>query len=153
MKSSIWEESLGAFYRELAEPTPAPAAVTASAVSARLGLALLIKTLRVVERRKSFAGDRQRLSAMIEAALEESAALARAADEDITGEPERKQRDIPMQAARAADAGLALCIEARSIVTGAVAADLESANLLLAAAQRAILHCVNTNDAQARRAD
>lgn len=134
-----------ALYGALAAPAPAPAAVTAAAVSARLGLALLIKALEVVGRRKNFSGDRDALRASIEHATQESAKLAQAADEDIHADPEQRREGVPMKAARAAESGLRLCEQARSIVTGAIAADLEAAVILLRAGRSAIYACVRSN--------
>jgi formiminotetrahydrofolate cyclodeaminase len=142
---SIWNESLESLYRDLAAPKPAPAAVTAAAVSARLGLALLIKTLEIVGRRRSFSGDAEKVRALIDAARAESEKLAEAAGEDITADPERRRSEVPMKAAHAAKSGLTLCSEAREFVTGAVAADLEAAALLLQAGLSAIQVCVRSN--------
>lgn len=148
MKQSIWNQPLKSLYRDLAEPAPAPAAVTAAAVSARMGLALLIKVLEVAGRRKNFGGDRERLRKMIEAARVESLMLAEAADEDIVAGAEQRRSEVPLKAAHAAEAGLALCAEARGVVTGAVAADLEAAALLLEAGVRAIQVCVRSNQSR-----
>lgn len=147
MTHSIWNETVESLYQSLAAPKPAPAGVTAAAVSARLGLALLIKTLEVVRKRKTFSGDAGQVGAWIEAARRESATLAEAADEDITAEAARRRSEVPMKAALAAEAGLALCAEARGVVTGAVIADLEAAALLLQAGLSAIHICVRSNSA------
>lgn len=150
--NSIWTKPLEALYLDLAAAQPAPAAVTAAAVSARLGIALLIKALEVVGRRKRFAGDREQLSALLKAARAESDRLAEAADEDIAADAERRRREVPMKTARAAEAGWALCGEARKLVTGAVVADLEAAAVLLGSAVQAIHICVRSNATAARRA-
>jgi|HubBroStandDraft_4_1064222.scaffolds.fasta_scaffold935837_1 formiminotetrahydrofolate cyclodeaminase len=142
---SIWNETLESLYQDLEAAKPAPAGVTAAAVSARLGLGLLIKTLEVARKRKNFSGDAKQAGALIEAARRESAKLAAAADEDITADAARRRSEIPMQAAGAAEAGLALCEDARGIVTGAITADLEAAALLLQAGLRAIQVCVRSN--------
>lgn len=113
-----------------------------------MGLALLIKTLQVILKRKSFTGDRTELAAWIESAQEHSAVLTQAADDDTTAGPDRRREEIPMRAARAASAGMELCAKARGIVTGAVAADLEGAAALLAAADRTIRLCVASNQAR-----
>ena len=148
---SIWNESLESLYRDLEAAKPAPAGVTAAAVSARLGLGLLIKTLEVVRKRKNFSGDGEQVGALIDAARRESATLAGAADEDITADAERRRSEVPMKAARAAEAGLALCAKARGVVTGAIAADLEAAALLLQAGLSAIQICVRSNSASYTR--
>lgn len=145
MSGSIWNQPLESLYDGLAAAKSAPAAVTASAVSARFGLALLIKILEVTLRRKTFSGDPAQFNAMIEAARAESAKLAQAADDDTNSGPDRRRSEIPMIAAQAAEAGLAQCASARPFITGPIAADLEAAILLLEAARRAILVCLESN--------
>lgn len=153
--NSIWDEPLESLYEGLAAAKPAPAGVTAAAVSARLGLALLIKTLEITARRRDFGGDAETVRGWIDAARRYSVILAEAANDDIVGPPERKRIEIPMNAARAAAAGLDLCAEAAGVVRGAVAADLGAAAALLCAAVRAIGMCVDSNagelDAEKRR--
>ncbi len=146
--SSIWNESTESLYRDLAEPKPAPAGVTAAAVSARLGMALLIKGLEIVGKRKTFAGDREKLRKLIETARRESAKLAEAADEDIVADADHRRSAVPMKAAQAAEAGLEICHAARSIVTGAITADLEAAALLMKAGLDAVHACVRSNQAR-----
>ena len=145
MDESIWRKPLDSLYEDLAAPKPAPAGITAAAVSGRLGLGLLIKVLEIAGRRKSFAGDRDKLAGWIEAARREADKLAEAADEDIFADGSRRRSEIPMKAARAAESGLAICAEARGVATGAIAADLEVADRLLAAARAAILLCADAN--------
>ncbi len=145
MSQSIWVGSFESLYQDLAAPNPAPAAVTAAAVSARLGVALLIKVLEIVSNRKSFSGDVEKVRAIIDAARRESATLAQAADDDITANSVRRRSEVPMQAADAAEAGLKLCREARAVVTGAIVADLETAVLLLQAGRDAIERCLRAN--------
>lgn len=145
MNDSIWSKPLESLYEGLARPTPAPAAVTAAAVSARLGLALLIKALEVVGKRNSFAGDRIRLRELIDNARLEAAKLAEAADQDIAADDDSRRSEIPMKAARAADEGSRLCDEARAFVTGAILADLDAAEFLLDAAAQAIHACLRVN--------
>jgi formiminotetrahydrofolate cyclodeaminase len=142
---SIWNGPMEALYQDLAAAKNAPAAVTAAAVSSRLGVALLIKVLEIVGKRKSFSGDTEKLNAIIDAARRESSKLAQAADDDITADAERRRREVPMQAADAAQAGLKLCREARAVVTGAIVADLEAAVMLLQAGREAIERCVRAN--------
>ena len=145
MTDSIWNESLESLYQNLEAAKPAPAGVTAAAVSARLGLGLLIKTLEVVRKRKNFSGDGIRVRAVLDAARRESSKLAEAADDDITAMPDASAARIPMLAAQAAESGLALCAEARGAVTGAIVADLEAATLLLQAGLNAIHVCLRSN--------
>ncbi len=143
----------------LQEPGSAPAAVAVSAVAANLGLGLLIKVLEITGRRKSFTGDSQQLRALIEAARRESERLRSLADEDIAAVRQfvgsenpaaaRNAIEVPMRAARAAVAGLDLCVEAagtvRGLTQGLLAADLGAAEILLSAAVRAILLSVDFN--------
>jgi formiminotetrahydrofolate cyclodeaminase len=150
MTDSIWNKPLELLVQNLEAPKPAPAAVTAAAVSARLGLALLIKVLEIVRRRKNFAGDGTRVQLMIDAAREESVKLAQAADDDITGDAGRKRSEIPMLAAQAAESGLALCAEARGAVTGAITADLDAAVFLVEAGLGAIQTCLRSNATESR---
>ncbi len=139
----IWKEPLESLYDGLAAAKPAPAGVTAAAVSARFGVALLIKTLEITKR-----GHAETVRGWLAAARRCSEILAEAANDDIVGPPERKRIEIPMNAARAAAAGLDLCAEAAGVVRGAVAADLGAAAALLCAAVRAILLCVDSNAGQ-----
>jgi formiminotetrahydrofolate cyclodeaminase len=125
----------------LAAAKYAPAGVTAAAVSARFGMALLIKTLEITARR----GHAEAVRGWLTAARRYSEILSEAANEDIVGTPERKRIEIPMNAVRAAVAGLDLCAEAAEVVRGALAADLGVAALLLCAAVRAVLLCVDSN--------
>jgi formiminotetrahydrofolate cyclodeaminase len=153
--SSIWSEPIESLYAGLAAAKPAPAGVTAAAVSARFGMALLIKTLEITGRRRDFAGDAVALGGWLTAAQRYSAILAEAANDDIVGAAERKRIEIPMNAARAAAAGLDLCAEAAGVVRGALAADVGVAAVLLCAAVRAIVVCVDSNagglEAEGRR--
>jgi formiminotetrahydrofolate cyclodeaminase len=137
----IWDESLESLYAGLAAAKPAPAGVTAAAVSARFGLALLIKTLEITARRD---GSPQ-LRLWIDTARREADVLAEASNNDIVAAPERKRIEIPMIAARSAAAGLDLCAEAAGSVRGALAADLGVAAMMLCAAVRGILLCVDSN--------
>lgn len=145
MTVSVWATPVETLYQELMLPKPAPASVVAAAVTARMGIALLIKTLAVVGNRKSFDGDRNKLKTLTEAAQRESAKLAEAADDDVTGAPERKLSEVPMNAAAGCEAALLLCAEARAIASGSVAVDIEVAVLLLTAAHRSVLMCVGSN--------
>ncbi len=145
---TIWEAPLESLYEGLASAKPSPAGVTAAAVSARLGLALLIKTLEITVNRRGFTGEAAKLRLWINNARRYSEILAEAANDDIAAAPERKRIEIPMNAARSAAAGLDLCAEAAGFVNGPVAADLGAAAMLLCAAVRAILLCVDSNAGQ-----
>jgi formiminotetrahydrofolate cyclodeaminase len=150
MDASLWPSTIASFCEDVAGSNPAPAGVAASAVAASLGLSLLIKVLEIAGRRKSFAGDAQKLRALVHSAHRELAELKSAADDDIqavrTGG--RNAIEVPMRAARAAVAGLDLCVEGTGIegvTKGLAAADLGAAVLLLSGAARAILLCVAFN--------
>ena len=146
MDASIWAGTLDSFRERVAGTDAAVAGVAAAAVSASLGLSLLIKVLQITGRRKSFSGDREQLGAWVEAARKLSANLARAADDDIArATSPAKAIEAPLGAARSAAAGLNLCAEAAAVVRGSVAADLGVAAFLLASAVRAILLCVEFN--------
>ena len=130
--------TLDSFYDELSSKQPAPAGVAAAAVSARLGIALLIKVLEI----------RRQPAARIETARREAAILKQAAEDDIqalTAEHPAFSVEIPMRAARAATAGLQLCANTAGSIRGMIAADLGAAAALLAGAARAILLCVEFN--------
>lgn len=153
MQDSIWQSTLAAFCDHVAAVQPGPAAVSASAVAGGLGLGLLIKVLDIVRRRKSFTGDLEAVTALIDAARHESLNLREAADADIValhesgGNPfaAKSVIEVPMAAARAAGAGVDLCASAAALIHGPPAADLGSAVLLLSASLRATLLCVEFN--------
>ncbi|MEI9813741.1 MAG: hypothetical protein WDO18_14320 [Acidobacteriota bacterium] len=145
MAVSVSAMTVESLCQELALPQPAPASVVAAALTARMGIALLIKALAVVGNRSSFDGDRDKLKVLTEGADRESAKLAEVAEDDVSGSPERKRSEVPMNAALAAEAALVLCSEARPLATGSVAVDIEIAVLLLTAAHRSVLMCVGSN--------
>jgi formiminotetrahydrofolate cyclodeaminase len=139
---------------------PIVAGVAVSAVSAGLGMALLALTLKVASRRKDFAGDRTRLTRLLDAVNKESVKLVRYADQDIAAyqnyrDSLKRKRGIaaalrriiqtPLEAASSAARGLDLCAEAVSLVPLSVASDLGAAEALLAGAVRAILLTVDVN--------
>jgi hypothetical protein len=119
--------------------------VVAAAVTANLGLSLLIKTLAITGSNKE----------LLEAARLEAAHLRGAADDDIGAVMElirardavalRQAIEAPMRAARATVAGLELCAKASGVVKDALAADLGAAQALLSGALRAILICIDAN--------
>jgi formiminotetrahydrofolate cyclodeaminase len=167
MEGSIWSATLVEFREKTAGMDPVPAGVAVSAVTASLALALLVKVLEITRGRKTFAGDTQKIEALIEAARRESVELARLADEDMrvfnsymdsvrlpkTPERERAMEAamraairVPMDAARSAVRGLDFCKEASAIgVTGLTGADLGAAVALLSGAVDAVLLSVESN--------
>jgi formiminotetrahydrofolate cyclodeaminase len=159
MSESVWKSTLGDFRDRLAGRESVPAGVSVAAVSASLGLSLLIKVLEIVRRRKDFAGDPAKIAELLASARAESAKLDRAADEDIVafaeymasrgtpGEAAALQRAIqtPLGAARAAAAGLQLCSEAIVVTPASIAPDLGTATLILAGSVRSMLLSVESN--------
>jgi formiminotetrahydrofolate cyclodeaminase len=168
---SLWKTTLENFRDRVANAEPAPAGVSVSAVSARLGLGLVEKVLRIVSQRKDFSGDLGPVRQLGDAARTESARLARYADEDIAAFNEymacrrlakdtpqqREEREcaiaaalrttieVPMNVARSAIACIDLCTGAAGFVHAFVAADLGAAAELLAGAVRATLLSVDFN--------
>jgi formiminotetrahydrofolate cyclodeaminase len=153
------------FRNRVASTEPTPAGVSVSAVSASLGFSLVEKALRIAGQRKDFAGDRQKLDFLIEAAQNASSHLARWADEDAWAFHQdlaakrlqdaaaidvalRRAIQVPLQIAREAVSGLDLCGIASGFIHQAVAADLGTAAILFAGAARAILLSVDSNLAQ-----
>jgi len=160
MEDSIWATTLAGFRSESGGADPVPAGVAISAVTASLALALLAKVLTVTGNRKSFAGDRQRLAALLGAARAESTLLTHLADDDIQAFNQymeckrqgeeltaaiRNAIEVPMKAARSALRGLDLCAEAAGMMQGLTAADLGAAAALLSGALRAMLLSVDFN--------
>jgi formiminotetrahydrofolate cyclodeaminase len=142
MSGSIWDGTLASFRDQVGSGQPMPAGVSVAAVTASFGLGLLIKVLTISHQR----------SDLVEAARRESDRLARAAEEDIIAFNRREKAgmiEVPMNAARAAAAGLDLCAEVADVIRGHIAADLGVAAILLSGAVRAMLLCVDFNKAPA----
>jgi formiminotetrahydrofolate cyclodeaminase len=174
MESSIWSSTLESFLDRMAGPEPTPASVTAAAVTASFASALLIKVLEISGKRKDFAGDRQQLAELIEAARAEKAKLAQAADEDIlafrsymdhlriprvAGEGERQSGffaaarravEVPMSAARSAVRSLEVCVVAIDLASSHVVADVGGAAVLLSGAVRTMAVSIDSNLRQLR---
>jgi formiminotetrahydrofolate cyclodeaminase len=145
VNASLWSETLAGFREKAAGTDPVPAGVAISAVTASLALALLVKVL-------SIAGRKRDVSALLDRGRAESARLADLADRDIRAfdqymatRDSRPAIEVPMEAARAAVRGLALCAEAGEFVKGLTAADIGAAALLLSGAIRAMLLSVDFN--------
>ncbi len=171
MQASLWGLSLEEFREKVASNDTTVAAVSVATVTAASALNLVVMVLDVIGKRKGFAGDRNRLEALSDAAREESDRLTRYTDEDPAAyagvmrsvrmpkntEAERQERaramaqalrratDVPLAAARTAVAGLNICAEAAEMAHGAVAADLGGGAMLLAVATRAMLLSVDAN--------
>jgi len=153
---SVWNETLEGFRKRLAGTDPAPAGVTAAAVTATLALGLLIKVLEITRNRKSFSGDPQQIEKLARAAANESTRLAQYADEDIAAYKEylasrrsaaalRQAIEVPLSAARAAAAGLEFCAQSAGLVPGALSPDLDAARTLLTGALRAMFFSIEAN--------
>src|SRR5271165_3554116 len=83
MADSIWKSTLGQFRDQLAGSAPVPAGVSVAAVSASLGVSLLIKVLEITRRRKDFHGDPEKIEQLLISARAASRELDRYADEDV----------------------------------------------------------------------
>jgi methenyltetrahydrofolate cyclohydrolase len=160
MEGSIWTATLASFRDRVASAEPAPAGVSAAAVSATLGLGLLAKVLEIASKRKDFAGDRELAAALLDEARTLSQTLSQLADEDIEafhqyldclrrkqpiGAAIRRAIEIPLNIARAAASGFDLCEKATGLVHTFIAPDLGAASTLLRGAVRATLFSVNFN--------
>jgi formiminotetrahydrofolate cyclodeaminase len=159
MADSIWKSRLEEFRDQLASRDPIPAGVSVAAVSASLALSLLIKVLEITRRRRDFQGDPAKIEELLASARAESKKLELYADEDIAAFAEymasrrtpnevtalRRAIEVPLQAARAAAAGLKLCAESAAITPASIAPDLGAAALLLTASVRAMLLSVESN--------
>jgi formiminotetrahydrofolate cyclodeaminase len=159
MPESVWKSTLADFRDRLAGRESVPAGVSVAAVSASLGLSLLIKVIEISRKRKDFAGDPEKIEALLAQARAESAKLDRSADEDIVAFAEymasrgtpgeavalEKAIQTPLGAARAAAAGLQLCSEAMAVTPASIAPDLGTAALILAGSVRSMLLSVESN--------
>lgn len=168
MPDSIWTAPLATFRDRVAGLEPVPAGVSAAAVTASLGLGLLMKVLEIASKRKDFAGDRKLVANLLHEARNKSQILAHLADEDIaafrqyldclrqkesTDAAIRKAIAIPLGIARAASSGIKLCQQATGLVHKFVAPDLSTASALLSAAVRSTLTTVESNVEQLPEAD
>ncbi len=160
MSDSIWSATLEQFRDRVASIEPVPAGVTAVAVSATLALALLSKVLQVTRKHREFAGDPELIGALLDAARETSRTLSQLADDDVaafqeyldclrrkqpTGAAIRKTIEVPLNVARVAASGIALCEKASGHIHAVVAPDLGIAAGLLAGAVRSTLITVEAN--------
>jgi formiminotetrahydrofolate cyclodeaminase len=163
MADSIWKATLEGFRGRVAGTAPTPAGVSAAAVSASLGLGLLIKVLGIARKRKDFSGNPERVAEMLRSAQVELTRLEQYADDDIAafddymacrrlpGDADalaaalRRAIEVPLSAASSATSGLELCAEATGMTPASIAPDLGSAAALLAGAVRAMLLTVDAN--------
>jgi formiminotetrahydrofolate cyclodeaminase len=160
MSDSIWTAPLATFCDRVASLDPVPAGVSAAAVSATLGLALLAKVLEIASKRKDFSGDRELTASLLHQARNQSQILVQLAEEDIVvyrryldalrrkesiDEARRKTIEIPLTIARTSASGIALCGHAAGLIHAALAPDLVTARALLAAAVESTLSTVDAN--------
>jgi formiminotetrahydrofolate cyclodeaminase len=147
MPDSIWDSTLGQFRDRLASTESVPAGVSTAAVSAAFALSLLEKVLAVAAKRKNFSGDLALAESLIVQAREQALDLSLLADRDVIAYRTRSREMIavPIDVARAAVQGLALCEQAKHLVHALVAPDLETAAALLTAAAKSALLTVDFN--------
>jgi len=143
----------------LASREPVPAGVSLAALTASLALSLFEKVLGITRHRKDFRGDPRRVDAWMAEAHALSEKLARCADDDVAAyreymarrkSPEeaaalRKAIEVPLEAARAAAAGLRMGLDAAAIVPASIKPDLGTAASLLAGAVRGIARSIESN--------
>jgi methenyltetrahydrofolate cyclohydrolase len=160
MSDSIWGATLEQFRDRMASHEPVPAGVTAAAVTAALALALLAKVLQVTLRHKDFSGDPKLVGALLDDTQKTSVTMSQLADDDVaafqqyldcvrshqpTGLALRKTIDVPLNVARTASSGIALCEKSAGHVHPVVAPDLAIASALLAGTVRCALVTVDSN--------
>ena len=147
MPDSIWDSTLAQFRDRLAGMESVPAGVSTAAVSAAFALSLLEKVLAIASKRKKFSGDRKVAESLIVQAREQALYLSRLADRDVIAYRARSHEMIavPIDVARAAIHGLALCNEAKPLLDALLAPDLETAAALLTAAVKSALLTVDFN--------
>jgi formiminotetrahydrofolate cyclodeaminase len=145
MNDSLWRASLASFADEIARKQPAPAGVAASAVTAVLGVSLLIKVLEIRKVHPEVVASARRVSDD----LRRAADLDVAAVQVLIGVPDeaavKNAIAIPLRAACSALEGLELCASVAGEVKGLISADLAAAAELLSGAIRAILLCAQAN--------
>ncbi len=156
MPDSIWSYTLEAFRDRLASIEPVPAGVAVAAVSAALALALLSKVLEVTRKHKDFAGDPDLIAELLADSHNGLLTLSRLADDDVAAFREfmahtksdaaiRSSINVPLDVARTATFGIAICEKASGHVHPVVAPDLGVAAGLLAGVVRSTLITVNSN--------
>jgi formiminotetrahydrofolate cyclodeaminase len=156
MPDTIWNDTLEAFRDRLASVEPVPAGVAVAAVNAALALALLSKVLEVTRKHKDFAGDPDLIAELLADSRHGFLTLSRLADDDVTAFREfmahtkrdaaiRSSINVPLDVARTATFGIALCEKASGHVHPVVQPDLGVAAGLLAGVVRSTLITVNSN--------
>jgi methenyltetrahydrofolate cyclohydrolase len=163
MSDSIWTDTLEQFRERMASIEPVPAGVTAAAVSGTLALALLSKVLLVTRNHKDFAGEQDLIAELLDDTRHTLETLSRLADDDVAAFREfmaaskhpdasadqrnaaMKAINVPLEVARTASFGIALCEKARGHIHAVVAPDLGIAAGLLAGTVRSTLVTVSSN--------
>ncbi|MEP6961816.1 MAG: cyclodeaminase/cyclohydrolase family protein [Acidobacteriota bacterium] len=142
MDASLWQDTLDGFQQGVAADRPTPAGVATAAVTAALGLSLLVKALRITGKKPE----------LLEPALKLIEELRSAADADVAAvrryietKDQGSLHDAPVRAAKAAMAGVTLCEDAAGAVKGLIRADIEASTALLQGAAAAIAACVAAN--------
>jgi formiminotetrahydrofolate cyclodeaminase len=160
LPDSLWSLSLAAFRDALAADRPTPSCGGAAAVSASLGLSLVLMALRISQRHQAQPAQAP-LIARGQALLDR---LARHADADASAfqgyvaarrdeaaEPEQALRDataVPLAAAHACRDALDLAWEARAVTRPSLLCDIEAGALLVRAALSALLLNVEVDGEQ-----
>ncbi|MBS7455743.1 cyclodeaminase/cyclohydrolase family protein [Coralloluteibacterium stylophorae] len=166
--AGIWGQGLDGFRAAVAGDAPTPGCGAVAAVAADLGLALVIKALRISDRHGADAS-RGRLAGHAQTLLERLGAYAdedvrafarhlRADDADVTGAEGQAHRNacaVPLATAHACLEGLGLALAAWPLCAAALRSDVHAGALLLDAGLRAVLVNVEADapalqDARAR---
>jgi len=144
------------FVAQLAGLEPVPAGVSAAAVSASFGVALLLKVLAIIRKH----GGAEILEGFERGAALELERLGKAAEDDIAAYraylqarkvPEEREAalrqaiETPLGAARSAASVLELCAKTAASCPANIAPDLATSATLLSAAVRATLLSVDAN--------
>lgn len=163
--------TLEQFRAATADRRPTPAGVAVAATSASLAFALLAKVLRVSARRKDWPAHSAAPEPLIATAQGESQRMMQLAGEDMAAveaymrtqrlphsTPEERQRrqqaidtavrqaiDLPLEAARAASAGVQLSGEVLALAPLALIADIGAVASLLSGAVRTFVLCAESN--------
>lgn len=139
MSDELWRESLAAFRAALAADAPTPGCGAAAAVTADLGLALVVKALRISRRHADSVALAEQL-AQAESLL---GRLGRFADEDMQAFSDylqaaqrsdearelaaRQACAVPLASAHGCLQGLEIAVVARPLVRGALSSDVHAA--------------------------
>jgi methenyltetrahydrofolate cyclohydrolase len=169
--ASVWKSTLEEFDNQITQGQGITGGVAIAAISASFAVSLLRMVIGITARKTDPEGDLAQLQQLRDAAMDESAHLQKAADQDRAAyasyvealrlpratDQERAARDqatrralehateTPMGAARSLVRSIELCARAAPLVRGDVAADVTGAAEILEGALRAILASVDVN--------